>query len=326
MVKKKNMNYKIKKTRKLKKKSRKIYKLTGGNITIKNITSPDIYKIDINNYTICVCDKAVNVGDWFLTIFKFCNENQDSNILLIINEKLKDIAYLFSDRIKYIITYFIDEYNYVDKFISADPIASKINKNFSRTSYIIMLNDAKVKYNYKSIINKEFVNNLELINSIPNNSIICFPERSDNNTINNDIFKIFLEKFYDTHNIYTNNIKDKSKTLYKDDNILQNTKPINISIFDLVYLCSTKNIVIIANRSGILDLLYFTCPNTPIINLISSTEPSKIDYFQKFNFFDNQIFENNINIKHLKRNNGLDLVLSNYDINKYLNFMNSIFI
>ena len=293
----------------------------GSDIIIKNIRSPDIYNIDINNYTICLCDRALNIGDWFLSIFKFCNENTDSNILLIISERLIDIAYLFSDKIKYVITYNTEEYNDVDNFIKTNPFASKINTNFSRTTYILMLEGAKIKYNYKCIINKKFVTNLELINSIPNNSIICFPERSDNYTVNNDIYKIFLEKFYNTNKIYTNIIKDKSKTLYKNDNILENTNSINIGIFDLVYLCSIKNILIIGNRSGILDLLYFTCPNTPIINLVPPT-PSGLE---KYNFFDTQIFDN-ININHLKHNNGLDIILSNYDLNKYMNFIKNIFI
>jgi hypothetical protein len=240
---------------------------------------------------------------------------------LVINEKLLDIAYLFSDRIKYVITYNKLTATKAYNIINTTPFVAQLNSKFFRTSYIDMLVNAKVKYDYKCIINKNFVNNMELINSVPNNSIICFPQRSDKKeTLNSDVFKPFLEKFYDTNKIYTNIVKNGFNNT--NQIILEKTEPISIKIFDLVYLCSIKNIVIIGNRCGLLDLIYFTYPNTTIINLIPSNWSSLLSY----NFFNNPIFNNNINIKHLKHNNGLDILLSDYDINNYLEFMKTVFV
>ena len=86
---------------------------------VTNINSP--IEINIFEYTICCCevDKlAKNIGDWFLTIFKFCNENPYNNILLCIHEKLLDIAYLFSDRIQYVITYNLNDYDKIHNLLN----------------------------------------------------------------------------------------------------------------------------------------------------------------------------------------------------------------
>ena len=81
---------------------------------VTNINSP--IEINIFEQTICYCDVnklARGIGDWFLTIFKFCNENPNNDIILCIHEKLLDIAYLFSDRIKYVIKYNINEFSFI---------------------------------------------------------------------------------------------------------------------------------------------------------------------------------------------------------------------
>jgi hypothetical protein len=286
---------------------------------VLNINTP----IDINifEYTICYCsvDKlAKGIGDWFLTIFKFCNENPYNDIVLCIHEKLLDIAYLFSDRIKYVITYNLNDYNNVNNLFNR---LIALNSNFIRTSYIEMLEKASLKFKYKCTIDKKFVKNLDLIESIPNNSIICFPETSGNNILNNSFFEPILEKFYNTNTkIYTNSVKNHPN--YLNQIVLKNTEPITIDIYDLVYLCYTKNILIIGNRCGILDLLYFSCPSANIINLVQSY----LSDLQRYNFFDNDLY-NNSNISHLKHTNGLDVLVENYDtklINSTTDFISSI--
>ena len=280
---------------------------------VTNINSP--IEINIFEQTICYCDVnklARGIGDWFLTIFKFCNENPNNDIILCIHEKLLDIAYLFSDRIKYVIKYNINDYDNVNSLFSR---LVALNSNFTRTSYIQMLEKASVKYEYKCIIDKKFVKNLDLIESVPNNSIICFPETSGNNILNNSFFEPILEAFYNTNiKIYTNNVTNHLN--YLNQVVLKNTEPISIDIYDLVYLCYTKNILIIGNRCGILDLLYFSCPSANIINLVQSYLPD----LQRYNFFDNDLY-NNPNISHLKHTNGLDILVENYDT-KILNLTN----
>ena len=79
---------------------------------------------------------------------------------------------------------------------------------------------------------------------------------------------------------------------------------------------TSKNILIIGNRCGILDLLYFSCPSANIINLVQSYLPD----LQRYNFFDNDLY-NNSNISHLKHTNGLDILVENYNT-KILNLTN----
>jgi len=96
---------------------------------------------------------------------------------------------------------------------------------------------------------------------------------------------------------------NKNHINYSNEIPLPNTKEINLSLDDLISI-TNKKIIIISNRNGLLDMLYYIS-NFPIINLI----PNDPLWIKDFTFD-----KNKINLPNLYRDNVYDIFYEDINI------------
>ena len=178
------------------------------------------------------------------------------------------------------------------------------------SNYINFINYIDKYFIYNQII--KIKKNIIFKNILNDYDVIIYPYRSDDNKVNNDILNIIVN-ICATYNLNIYTHINKNHINYSNETVIPNTKEINLSLDDLISI-TNKKIIIISNRSGLLDILYYIS-NFPIINLIPNDPLWIKDYT-----FD----KNKINFPNLYRDNVYDIFYEDITIENITKNINSI--
>jgi hypothetical protein len=229
-------------------------------------------------YSVNSSNNSKSLGDVFLSLLQF-NKNKSPFIFLTHTAHLS-ICKLFAYKIDILII--------LDNAYEYNNLTYNIHSN-----YINFINYIDKHFIYNQII--KIKENIIFKNILNDYDVIIYPYRSDNNKVNDNILNMIVN-ICSTYNLNIYTHINKNHINYSNETVIPNTKEINLSLDDLISI-TNKKIIIISNRSGLLDILYYIS-NFPIINLIPNDPLWIKDYT-----FD----KNKINLPNLYRDNVYDI-------------------